>query len=60
MFRLLCEGPAMLAGLHKRKGMIQKGYDADFVIWDPQATFQVGANIPEYIITVFHAFIFYP
>lgn len=33
--------PSKLAGLHKRKGEIQEGYDADFVIWDPEATFEL-------------------
>jgi allantoinase len=31
----LCSGPARLAGLEKRKGMIAVGYDADFAIWNP-------------------------
>jgi allantoinase len=41
MVRWLCEGPARLAGLEKRKGAIAVGYDADFVIWNPEATFRV-------------------
>ncbi|OWF41243.1 allantoinase, mitochondrial-like [Mizuhopecten yessoensis] len=39
--RLLCCNTAQLAGLGHRKGAIQTGYDADFVIWDPQASYQV-------------------
>lgn len=37
----LCEGPARLAGLQDCKGKIAKGYDADFVVWDPGKTFTV-------------------
>ena len=37
----LCSGPARLAGLHKRKGSIAVGYDADFAIWNPDAEFSV-------------------
>lgn len=37
----LCEGPARLVGLDKRKGMIEIGYDADLVIWNPDARFSV-------------------
>jgi allantoinase len=34
-------GPARLAGLDKRKGALAPGYDADVVIWNPDATFRV-------------------
>jgi allantoinase len=35
----MAEGPARLAGLHKRKGSIAAGYDADFVVFDPESEF---------------------
>ncbi|HLG41157.1 MAG TPA: amidohydrolase family protein, partial [Chitinophagaceae bacterium] len=41
----LCEKPALLTGLQKIKGKIQKGYDADLVVWDPDGTFVVTENI---------------
>jgi allantoinase len=41
----LCEKPAILPGLQKTKGKIQKGYDADLVVWDPEAKFTVTENI---------------
>jgi allantoinase len=37
----LSEGPARLADLDGRKGSIAAGKDADLVIWDPEAEFQV-------------------
>lgn len=39
--RWLCEAPAKLAGVQRRKGKIAKGYDADLVVWDPDKTFTV-------------------
>ncbi len=43
MAHWLCEAPARLPGLAQHKGKIAKGYDADLVVWDPQASFQVTA-----------------
>jgi allantoinase len=37
----LCEGPARLAGLDRRKGSIAVGCDADFAIWNPDEKFRV-------------------
>lgn len=37
--RWMCEKPASLAGLSGRKGRIAPGYDADFVVFDPEAEF---------------------
>jgi allantoinase len=34
-------GPARLAGLEKRKGTVAAGYDADFVVWNPNKKFIV-------------------
>ena len=36
----LCENPALLPSL-KTKGKIAKGYDADFVVWNPEQSFTV-------------------
>lgn len=37
----MCAAPARLAGLAGRKGTIAPGYDADLVVWDPEASFEV-------------------
>jgi allantoinase len=37
----LSYAPARLAGLEKRKGKIDVGYDADFVVWNPDKSFVV-------------------
>jgi len=35
---------ARLAGVDDRKGQLAAGYDADVVVWDPEAAFTVDAN----------------
>lgn len=42
--RWMCEGPARLAGLAHRKGRLAEGYDADLVIFDPDAEATVEAG----------------
>ena len=37
----LCRAPARLVGLEKRKGAIERGADADLVVWNPEASFRV-------------------
>ena len=39
--RWMAEGPARLAGFNQRKGRIAAGYDADLVVFDPEAEFEV-------------------
>ncbi len=43
MAEWLCEKPALLAGQAK-KGKIAPGYDADFVVWDPEKKFSIAPN----------------
>ncbi len=44
LFDWLSKNPATLVGLQNRKGKIATGYDADLVIWDPEARWQVNAE----------------
>jgi len=37
--RWMAEGPAKLAGCDSHKGRIAKGYDADFVVFEPESEF---------------------
>lgn len=40
--RWMAEAPAKLAGCDKRKGRIAAGYDADFVVFEPESESQVS------------------
>ena len=42
--RWMAEGPARLAGCASRKGLLAKGFDADFVVFDPEAEFIATAK----------------
>jgi allantoinase len=37
----MSSNPAKLVGLEKRKGKIAAGFDADFVLWNPDEAFVV-------------------
>jgi len=43
----MCAAPARLAGL-SRKGTIATGFDADLVVWDPEAEFVVDGSALEH------------
>ncbi|KAF9566750.1 allantoinase [Agrocybe pediades] len=40
--------PAIHAGLENSKGQLQIGYDGDFVLWDPEAEFEVTKDLLQY------------
>jgi allantoinase len=40
----MCEATAKLAGLEHKKGHIAPGYDADLVVFEPEASFQVDVK----------------
>ena len=42
--RLMAEKPATLAGLGQRKGRLAHGYNADLVVFDPEAEIEVTAD----------------
>jgi allantoinase len=42
--RWMSSAPASMAGLAERKGSIAPGYDADLVIFDPEASFVVNSS----------------
>ena len=46
--RWMSAQPAKLAGLHDRKGAIAAGYDADLVVFDPEAEFTLRAEDLQY------------
>ena len=46
--RWMAERPAQLAGLSARKGRLAAGYDADMVIFEPQAEFVVTEEVLHY------------
>ena len=31
----MCQAPARLVGLDRRKGALRRGFDADLILWDP-------------------------
>lgn len=45
MARWLCENPAKLIGKANSKGKIEKGFDADIVVWDPDDSFTVTEDL---------------
>jgi len=46
--RLLSEGPASIARLDHRKGKLKAGYDADIIVFDPNAEFTITPEVIEH------------
>jgi dihydropyrimidinase len=44
LVELTCENPAKIFGLYPRKGILQKGSDADVLIFDPSVTHTITAK----------------
>lgn len=40
--RLISTNPAKLCGLDNKKGALKCGYDADFVVWNPNESFIIN------------------
>ncbi|GAB4039249.1 allantoinase AllB [Spirosoma jeollabukense] len=48
MARWLSEKPAQLMGIVHKKGRIAVGYDADLIVWNPEDSFIVSAEIVQH------------
>ena len=46
--RLMSAGPASIAGIGGRKGAIAEGFDADVIVFDPEASFVVTPEVIEH------------
>lgn len=44
MCRVLSENAARLYGVYPRKGALQAGSDADLVVWDPEASWEISVD----------------
>lgn len=60
--------PAKLCGLQARKGQLQVGLDADFVVWNPETQIEITESMifhknkvcrHLYVISVVYLLIFY-
>ena len=40
----MCTRPALMLGIHEKKGKIAIGADADIVVWDPEGTRTISAE----------------
>src|SRR5258705_4227220 len=49
LLKWLCENPAQFCQLDLLKGKIEKGFDADIVVWSPDKKFIVEENIIQHL-----------
>jgi dihydropyrimidinase len=47
LVELTCERPAKIFGLYPKKGVLEKGSDADVVIFDPRISFTIKGKNPQ-------------